>query len=145
HKRNQADISDFVFRKCFANVFRPERAQMDDAGAADEGPEEAHHEVNGVIRGKNAQITHARPEGINRRERDALFEIVLVRHHAALRPAARAGGIDNWGESAAAARDEKRLGRRTELFPTKRAAEFDWWSFRDQDFSHVRGGSAFPR
>ena len=41
-------------------IFRAQRAQMHDRGAAGERAEEADHEIDGVIRGQDAEVAHAR-------------------------------------------------------------------------------------
>ena len=52
---------------------------MHDRGAAGERADEADHEIYRVIRGEDAEVAHAGPEGIERGQRDALFEIIFVR------------------------------------------------------------------
>ena len=97
---------------------------MDDASSAGERAEKTDHEIDGVIRGKNAEIADARPKRIERGERDALFEIILVRHHAALWTAACTGGVDDAGYVFSFARDEHRFGGVSKFFPALRAGEF---------------------
>ena len=74
NQRDQADVGDFVFREGFANEFGAEGAEVDDRSSASERPEKADHEVNRVIRRKDAEVTDAGPEGIERSEGDALLE-----------------------------------------------------------------------
>ena len=90
----------------FADEFGAQRAQMHDGGAAGEGANETDHEINRVIRGENAEIAHAGPKGIERRERNALLEIIFVRQDAAFRASAGAGRIDDAGRVFALARGE---------------------------------------
>src|SRR5271166_4350549 len=45
-------------------------------------PDEPDHEINGVVGGQNAQITHARPEGIQGRQRHALLQVIFMGEHA---------------------------------------------------------------
>src|SRR5256885_15453580 len=90
---------------------------MDDARSAGERAEETDHEIDGVIRGKNAEIADAWPKRIERGECEALFEIILVRHHTALWTAACAGGVDDTGDVFSFARDEHGFGSTSKLFP----------------------------
>src|SRR5712664_4497230 len=87
-ERNETHIRDFVFRKSLAHVFGTQRAQMYDRCAASERCETAHHDIDGMVGRQDTEVAHARPERINRSERDALLQIVLVRHHAAFGTAA---------------------------------------------------------
>ena len=48
---------------------------MDDGCATSEGPEKADHEIDGVVRRKDAEVAHAGPEGIERGEGHTLLEI----------------------------------------------------------------------
>ena len=82
---------------------------MHDCGAANERTEKADHEIDRVIRGKNAEVTEPGRERIERSERDALLEIILVRHHAAFGNATGAGGVDDRGDIFARARHERRF------------------------------------
>src|SRR5262249_17828109 len=119
NQRYKADVGDFVLRERFANVLGPERAEVDDTSTASERTEKGHQELNCVVGGEDAEITNARPEGIERSERDALFQVIFVRHHAALGAAAGAGGIDNASEVLAFAQDERRLSFPVcKFFPT---------------------------
>ncbi len=90
---------------------------MDDGSAADERAEEADHEVDRVIGGKDAEIAHAGSKGVDRSERDALLEIIFVGHHAAFGAAAGAGGVDDGGEVTALARNECGFAAAAEFFP----------------------------
>src|SRR5260370_35078314 len=91
---HQAHVSDFVFRKRFADEFRPKRAQMDDARSAGERAEKTDHEIDGMICRKNDEVATAWPKRIERGEGDALFEIIFMHHHAALGTAACTGRLD---------------------------------------------------
>ena len=64
HHRNQTRVGDPVSHECIAHILGPQRSQVHDASAANERPNEAHHKVNRVISGKNAEITNSGPEGI---------------------------------------------------------------------------------
>src|SRR5882724_11675051 len=97
---------------------------MDDARSARERAEETDHEIDGVIRGKNAEVANAWPERIERGECDALFEIIFVRHHATLRTAACTGRVDDASDVFSFARDEHGFGGVSKLFPALRAGEF---------------------
>ena len=57
---------------------------------ANEGAEETNHEIDRVIRRQDAEVAHTRRKRIERSERDALLEIIFVRHHAAFGTAAGA-------------------------------------------------------
>src|SRR5882757_4044576 len=59
---NETHISDLVLRKSFPHVFRTKSAQMHDRRAARERPEKTDHEINGVVRRQNTEVTHPRPE-----------------------------------------------------------------------------------
>src|SRR4030095_2421807 len=122
-QRDEADISDFVASEGFADELRTERAQMDDAGAAGKGAEKANHEINRVIGGKDTEITDARPEGIERSQRNALFEIIFVRHRADLRARTGPGRRDNGSDVLAAAGNEGRFAGFAKLFPAVRAGK----------------------
>ena len=103
-QRHEAHVGDFVSRERFANIFRPQRSQVHDRGAAGERADKADHKIDRVVRGQNAEVSHARPKRIERGERDALFQIIFVGEHAALRAATSAGGIDDARASVAFAR-----------------------------------------
>src|SRR5438132_2721820 len=97
---------------------------MDDRRAANERPEKSHHEIDRMIRQQNAEVAISGRKGIQRGERDALLEIVVVRHHTALRPAAGAGRVDDRRDIAPCARRKNWLLRlRLRIFPTLRAVE----------------------
>src|SRR5882672_61013 len=131
---HETDIGDFVFWKCFADIFGAESAEMHHRGAADEGAEETNHEVDCVIGGKDTQVAKAGSEGIDRGQRDTLLEIILVGHHAAFGAAAGAGGIDDGGDIAAPTRDEGRFAVAAEFFPAMCTKEIDvCWSLRNQN------------
>src|SRR5258707_384842 len=109
-------------------------------GSTDEGAEKADHEVDGVIRGQNAEIAHARCEGIDGSERDALLEIVFVGHHAAFGAAAGAGGVDDGGDIAALTSDEGGFAGGAEVFPAVRAGQIGVWrSLCDEDRFEICG------
>src|SRR5207244_13066601 len=113
------------FRKSVGHVFGPERAQMNDRPAGDKLIEETKHEIDGVVGGKDAEIAGAGPHRIERREWEALLQIIFVRHHAAFRAATRSGGVDDAGRVLALARDKNRLARAAKFFPALRAGEVD--------------------
>ena len=62
-QRNEAHVGDLVLREGFANILGPQCSQVDNGGATSERPEEANHEIDGVIGGQDTEITHARPKG----------------------------------------------------------------------------------
>jgi hypothetical protein len=64
-------VSDAIPHKSVAHKFRTQSAQMNDARTAYEWSDEAHHEIDRVIGGQDAQIAHARPERIPGGQRDA--------------------------------------------------------------------------
>src|SRR5580700_8143931 len=112
---------------------------MHDGCSANEGPEEAHHEVNGVIRRQDAEVTNARRKRINGGERNALFEVVLVRHQAAFGTAASAGRIDDRRQVLSCARYEGWFSAPRELFPSRGASELGALGrLGHQDSFHVR-------
>src|SRR5467141_589500 len=120
---NETHISDFVFRKSFAHVFWTQRPQMYDRCAARKRSEKTNHEIDGMVCWKDTEVADARPEWINQCQRDALFQIIIVRHHAALRSAACAGGVDYASRVLAFARDEDRFARSAKFFPALGACE----------------------
>src|SRR5262249_41078676 len=94
-ERNETYIGDFIFGERFAHVCRAKSAQMNHCCPADERPEESHHEIDSMVGGKNAEVSHARCEGIDRREGDALFQVVFVGHYTAFRAATGARGVND--------------------------------------------------
>src|SRR5260370_42349671 len=96
---------------------------MHDAGAAGERAEKADHKIDGVVGGENAEVTHAWPEWIERRESDALLEIIFVGHHAAFGAAAGSGRIDNGGDVFAFAGHEGGRDTASKFFPALGASE----------------------
>src|SRR5712692_6289482 len=80
NERNETHISDLVLRKSFPHVFGAKSAQMHDRRSARERPEKTDHEIDGMVGRQNTEVTHSRPERINRGECDALLQIILVRH-----------------------------------------------------------------
>ena len=93
---------------------------MNDRGAASEWADEADHKIDRVIRGEDAEVTHAGPKRIERSERDALLEIIFVREHAAFRAATGAGGINDAGGILALARNEIWFAGLLKIFPALR-------------------------
>src|SRR5580693_7843330 len=88
-----------------------------------ERSKETDHEIDGVIRRQNAQVTHARRKRINGCECDALLEVILVRHHAAFGAAAGARRIYDACHIFARALNEDWLAAASELLPALRASE----------------------
>src|SRR5260370_28621696 len=116
---------------------------MNDSCAARKRSEKTHHEINGMVRWQDTEVAHARPEWINRGERDALLQIIFVRHHAALGAAACPGGVDNARRVLAFARDEYRLRFPPQNFPPPRAGEVgSFRCFRPQPVSAAPHGTA---
>src|ERR1700720_3926324 len=116
---------------------------MYDRCSARKRSEKTHHEIDGMVRGQDTEVAHARPERINRCQGDALLQIVLMRHHATLRAAARPGGVDDASRFLAFACDEYRLVFSAKIFPAPRASEISVCRcFRHQHGLHVRRGSA---
>src|SRR5262249_50247906 len=116
-------VRDLVAREGIADVLRAERSQVHDACSTDERPDEAYHEVDGMVRGQNAQVAHARPERVKSRQRDALLEIVFVCEHASFRLASGAGGIHNAGWMLSVPWHEARLAFALEILPGVRGGE----------------------
>src|SRR5882762_9949245 len=94
-QRHDSHVGDLVSRKRLANEFWPQSAQVDDGAAAGEWHDESAHEINRMVRRNYAQVTRAGPEGKNRRNGAALFEVILMGQDAALRPASGTGGIND--------------------------------------------------
>src|SRR6266403_2847661 len=107
---------------------------MDYGCTAYEGVEKTQHEVNRVVRWKNAEVGCTRPQRIQSRECYALLEIVFVGHHAAFGAAAGAGGIDDGGDVAALTRDERGFAVAAKFFPALCSGKIGVWrGFRDDD------------
>src|SRR5260370_39806450 len=62
---------------------------MKNRRSAGERHEKTDHEIKGMVGREDTEVAHAWPEWIKRCERDALLQIIFVRHHAAFRAAAR--------------------------------------------------------
>src|SRR6202522_1999361 len=92
-------------------------------GAAGEGADEAEHEIYCVIRGEDAEVAHAGVECIERRSRDALLEIIIVREAAAFGASAGAGRIDDAAWVVAFARCERWFGCGAKILPAMRTME----------------------
>ena len=138
HHGHQAHIGDFVADEGVAHELRPQRAQMHHARAADERPDKADHEIDGVIRGQNTQVAHARPEGIQRDQRLALLQIIFMGEHASLGTPAGPGRIDDAGHVLRCARHKYRLTFAAKFLPAKRAREVrSRRRFRHQNGLHV--------
>ena len=106
--------------------------------AANERAEEAHHEIDRVVRRQDAQVPDARPKGIERGQRDALFEIIFVRDHAALRTAAGPRGIHDARDVPTLARNKLGFARAAEFFPALRTMEVRiGGGFRDEHGAHA--------
>src|SRR5262245_57837291 len=120
---------------------------MDDAGSTSERTEEADHEVDRVVGGKNAEVAHARPKRVQRCEGDALLEIIFVCHHTALRAPAGPRGVDDAGEIFALAGNQYRRGILvSEGFPTLRSRKIGVWrSLGDKNGLHTAGARARRR
>src|SRR6266852_9614553 len=96
---------------------------MNHGSATSERSDKTHHEINGMVGGKNAEITHPGPERVERGERHALLKIILAGHHTALGTAAGARGINDAGGVFAAARNESRLAGAAEFLPAARSGK----------------------
>ncbi len=124
----------------------PGRGQMHDCRSARERPKKTHHEINSVVCGQNAEIAYARPERIQRCERDALLQIIFVRHHAAFRTSASSGRVDDAGIARAFTRDENRFASPAKFLPAFCAGKIGVCrSFSNQYGLHVRRGGAAGR
>ncbi|SRR6266404_2587933 len=119
---------------------------MDDACATGKRAKEPNHKIDGMVRRENAEVTHTGPEGIERRERNALLEIIFVRHHAALWAATGSGGVDDAGDVFSFARHENRFNLATEFFPPLRSGEISVrWGLGDKDQLYIFDCGAFRR
>src|SRR5260370_40914064 len=98
---------------------------MHDASAAGERAEKADHKIDSVVGGENAEVTHARPKWIERRERYTLLEIIFVGHHAAFGAAAGSGRIDDGRDILAFAGHEGGRGAASKFFPAVGASAID--------------------
>src|SRR5579862_7577424 len=85
--------------------------------AAGEGHDKAAHEIDGMIRGNDAEITRAGPKRKNRSHRHALLEIILVREDAAFGATSRTGGINDARGIFALPLREHGLARIVEFLP----------------------------
>src|SRR5882757_5217801 len=121
------------------------------AGAAGDRAEKADHNIDGVVGGENAEVTHAWPKWIERSERYALLEIIFVGHHAAFGAAAGSGRIDDGGDVLAFAGHEGGREAASKFFPALGASEIGVGRrFGDKDGLNVkssgtaRGGAKLP-
>ena len=131
--RYERNVSDAVAHKGVANVFRTQRAQVHDTCSAHKRPDEADHEINRVVSRQNAQVAHARPEGIPRSQRLALLKIISLREDTALRAASGPRGIYDAGWIFALAGDENRIPFTPKLLPSKGCFQVGCWRrFRHQ-------------
>jgi hypothetical protein len=134
-ERNEAYVGDFVLGERFAQVFRAKSAQMNHGCPADERPEESHHEIDSMIGGKNAEVSHAGCEGIDRREGDALFQVVFVGHYTALRAATGTRGVNDCRRVFVCASNETRLATSAKIFPAPGAFQGSAWRrFGDENY-----------
>ena len=124
HHGNQAHVSDLVADESVAHEFRPQGAQMHDTRAANKRPDKADHEIDGMVGGQNAQIANARPEGIQRDQRLALFQIILMSEHASLGTSAGARRIDDAGHILTLARNKYGIALAAKIFPAERSRKF---------------------
>src|SRR5437899_3381954 len=85
--------------------------------------DKAHHEIDGVIGGKNAQVAHAGPERVPGGQRGALLQVVFVGEYAALGAPTRSRRVDDAGDIFALALDENGLTLAVEVFPAISAAQ----------------------
>src|SRR5215813_2647617 len=108
---------------------------MYDRRAAHERADEPDHEIYRMVGWQDAQVAHARPEGVERRERDALFQIVFVRQHAAFRTASGARRIDDAGPVRSFAWNEVRFAFDFRVFPSNRATQVDFLRGAGDDHS----------
>ncbi len=98
------------------------------------GPMKPDHEINRMIRRKNAQVAHARPERIPRRQRPALLEIVLVGKDAAFGTPTGSRGVDDAGDVILLAHHEVGRAFALEILPAKRTRQIRAQrSFRHQN------------
>src|SRR5579863_272648 len=117
--RHQRNIGDPVAHERIAHKLRPQRAQMNDTRPAHKRTNEPDHEINRMIRWQDAQVADSGPEREPSGQRTALLDIVLMRQNAALRPAARPGGIDDAGHILAPPGDEVRSTLAFEVLPAE--------------------------
>ena len=82
---------------------------MNHGRAARERSDKSNHEIDGMIRRQNAEITHAGPERVERRQRHALLQVIIVRQNASFGTAACARRIHDARRIFPFARDENRF------------------------------------
>src|ERR1700746_1390157 len=93
-------------------------------------PDKSHHEINRVIRRQDAEVSHAGPKWIKRRERHALLQIIIVRQHAALRPPSRPVRIHKASRVFARSRNESRCPISATVFKSLRPEKLSpGWRF----------------
>src|SRR4051794_24931358 len=124
---------------------------MYNRGPANEGAEKADHEIDGVIRRKNAQVAKAGLEGIQRSKRHALLEIIFVGHDAAFGAPTSSGGVDDRGGINARPRHEHRGRLGAKILPWQGSGEIGIWrslshqhSVQICGFCTSVGGSELP-
>ena len=132
--RHQCNISDFVAHERVTHVVWPQCTQVDDAGSAHKRSDEAHHKIDRVIGGQNAQVANAGPERVPGRQCATLFQIILVGEHATLRTAAGAGRIHNAGHIVFLPHDKIGSAFAFEIFPAISSGKIGAnWSFGDEN------------
>src|ERR1700677_4748631 len=117
------DVGDPVTHKSIPHKLRAQGSQVHDTGSAHKRANKPHHEINRMIRRKNAEIPYSRPKGIPRGQRPALLQIILVRQHASLGPSARARGVDDASDIVALSHDKIRRALALKIFPAKSSAK----------------------
>src|ERR1700747_3169448 len=89
------------------------------AGSAHERTDEADHEIDGGIRGQDAQIAHSGPKWVPRGERPTLLQIVFVRQDGPCGAATGTRGVDDAGDIVFLAHHEIRRALPLEVLPAK--------------------------
>ena len=117
HHRYDTGIGDFETREGVLQVFRPKGPEVNDGGTTNKGSDEAHHEVDGMVRWQDAEILHCRPERVPRHQRLTLFKVIVMRQHATLGATGGARRIHNTSDVVTLSGNESRFGGVSALLP----------------------------
>jgi hypothetical protein len=106
--RDERHVGDPVTRERVPDELRSQRSKMDHRGTTQVRSDESHHEVDGVIRGKDAEVAESGTERMQLGERAKLLQVVAVREQAAFGAAAGAGAVHDARDVVAGAGDDGR-------------------------------------
>ena len=81
---NESDVSNAMLDERIAHQLGTKSTQVHHHRAAEIRTEKSNHEVDGVVRRKNAEIANARRKGMQREKRLQLLQVIPVREDASL-------------------------------------------------------------